>query len=154
MAGRAVMLKATVFGVIGGGIGHLLLAPGGDGTSLLVGLSGGCVGLLLLLTTLSPESRFMPLPISGRSLGLGIIVAELFLSVIQPQLGVPGFAQIGKWFGEWGMSGWYEIGHACHLGGGMAGWLYGRWLLRPRVTLKRLRAERLRREANDLKRGS
>jgi hypothetical protein len=22
------------------------------------------------------------------------------------------------------------MGHACHFGGGIAGWLYGRWLLR------------------------
>jgi membrane associated rhomboid family serine protease len=42
-AGRAAVTKAVIFGVIGGGIGHLVLAPGGGG-ALLVGLSGGCLG--------------------------------------------------------------------------------------------------------------
>ena len=57
MVGRGAMMKTMVFGVIGGGIGHLVLTPGGAAAPLLVGISGGCVALLLLLTTLSPQSR-------------------------------------------------------------------------------------------------
>jgi hypothetical protein len=41
------------------------------------------------------------------------------------------------------------MGHACHFGGGMAGWLFGRWLLRPRISLERLRRDRERREAKE-----
>jgi membrane associated rhomboid family serine protease len=152
MAGPEVLVKATLFGILGGGLGHLALAPGSSGSPLLVGLSGGCVGVLLLLTTLSPQSRMMPLPISGRSLGLGILIAELTLALINPALGIPGFSVVGNWLADHGMGGWFEIAHACHFGGGVAGWFYGRWLLRPRVSLRSLRRDRERREAKDASR--
>ncbi len=147
MTGHAVMVKATIFGVFGGGIGHLMLAPGGSSAPLLVGLSGGCVGLLLLLTTLSPRSRMMPIPISGKSLGLGILTTELFLALVDPNLKLPGFSAVGNWLAGHGMGSWFQLGHACHFGGGLAGWLLGKWLLRPRITLQRLRRDRERREA-------
>jgi membrane associated rhomboid family serine protease len=142
MAGRPGILKVSIVGVLGGGLCHLLL-----GSGLLVGFSGGCLALLLLLTTISPQSRMFPLLVSGRSLGLGILFAELFLALINPALGLPGFARIGGMLVDQGMGSWFQMGHACHLGGGLAGWAYGRWLLRPRVTLERLRRERARREA-------
>jgi membrane associated rhomboid family serine protease len=150
-AGRAAMTKAVIFGVIGGGIGHLVLAPGGGG-ALLVGLSGGCLGLLLLLTTLSPQSRMMPLPVSGKSLGLGILAAELILALIDPAAGLPGFSKLGEILAGHGLGGWFQIGHACHFGGGVAGWVLGRWLLRPRITLERLRRDRERQEARESRR--
>lgn len=142
VAGREAMVKATLAGVFGGAIGHLLL-----GSGLLVGLSGGCLALLLLLTTLSPQSRMFPLCVSGRSLGLGILLAEFLLTMINPALGVPGLSRIGERLAGLGLDSLFQMGHACHLGGGVAGWIYGRWILRPRVTLDRLRRERMRREA-------
>jgi membrane associated rhomboid family serine protease len=142
MAGRARMLRVVLAGVAGGATGHLLL-----GSGLLVGVSGGFLALLLLLTTLSPQSRMFPLPVSGRSLGLGILLAELILALINPALGLPGFSLIGRSLAGNGMASWFQIGHACHFGGGLAGWVYGRWMLRPRVTLERLRRDRARREA-------
>ena len=152
MTGRAVMVKATFFGVLGGGIGHLILAPSGSGAPLLVGLSGGCMALLLLLTTLSPQSRMMPIPISGKSLGLGILTTELLLALIDPGLGLPGISALGNWLASHGMGSGFQLGHACHFGGGLAGWLLGKWLLRPRITLKRLRRDRERREASESER--
>lgn len=149
MAGHAALFKAVVFGVLGGALAHLSLAPSGPGAPLLVGLSGGCMGLLLLLTTLSPQSRMMPLPVSGKSLGLGIMAAELILALADPSLAIPGFSVLGASLVEHGMGGWFRMGHACHVGGGVAGWLFGRWLLRPRITLDRLRRERERREARE-----
>jgi membrane associated rhomboid family serine protease len=142
IAGRAVMLCVVAAGILGGGAGHLLLGAG-----LLVGMSGGCMALLLLLTTLSPQSRMMPLPVSGRSLGLGILVAALLLALVNPQLGVPGFSEIGHTMERHGLESWFKMGHACHFGGALAGWIYGRWILRPRVTLESLRRDRVRREA-------
>ncbi len=153
MTGRGNLSKALLLGVLGGGIGHLWLAPGGADAPLLVGLSGGCLGLLLLLVTLSPQSRMMPLPLSGRSLGLGVLSAELFLTLLNPSLGLPGLAGLGRSLVAHGMGGLFEMGHACHFGGGVAGWLFGRWLLRPRVSLTSLRRARERREAMDVRRG-
>lgn len=141
VAGSAVMVKCMVAGILAGGLSHLLL-----GTGLLVGLSGGCFALLLMLTTLSPQSRMFPLPLSGRNLGVGILLAALLLALINPAAGVPGFAALGRMLTDHGMGSWFEIGHACHLGGGVAGWLHGRWILRPRVTLARLRSDRAKRE--------
>jgi membrane associated rhomboid family serine protease len=149
MAGRMVLVKVIIFGVLGGAVGHLVLAPGGKGAPLLIGFSGACIGLLLLLTTLSPQSRMVPLPISGKSLGLGILVTELILALADPALGVPGFAETGQWINRRGWGGWSQMGHACHFGGGVAGWLFGRWLLRPRISLERLRRDRERREAKE-----
>ncbi|MGL5018156.1 MAG: rhomboid family intramembrane serine protease [Luteolibacter sp.] len=147
MAGPVVLVKAAVLGIFGGGLAHLILAPGAPGAPLLVGLSGGCMGVLLLLTTLSPQSRMMPLPVSGKSIGLGILIAELALTLVNPALGIPGLSSVGDWLVRHGMGSWFGVAHACHLGGGVAGWLFGRWLLRPRVSLTHLRRDRDRREA-------
>lgn len=141
MTGHAVMTRCALFGILGGGICHLLL-----GSGLLVGLSGACFALLLLLTTLSPQSRMFPIPVSGRSLGAGLVLAALILALTNPDLGLPGFSAAGRTLADHGMESWFKMGHACHLGGGLAGWAYGRWILRPRVTLARLQRERELRE--------
>jgi membrane associated rhomboid family serine protease len=146
-AGRGVMLKTLVLGILGGGLAHLFLSPTGRGAPLLVGLSGGCVALLLMLTTLSPKLRMMPLPISGRSLGFGILSSELLFGLINPGAGVPLFSELGRMLISYGFGSWFVMGHACHFGGGLAGWAYGRWFLRNPLTQKRLHTERIRREA-------
>lgn len=139
--GRAGFFKVLAVGVLGGACGHLLLAPGAA-ASPLVGISGGCMALLLALTTLSPDSRMMPLPVSGRSLGRGVLLAGALLVLLDPGLGVPGFAALGRLLGVDG----FRVGHACHLGGAAAGWLHVRRLLRPAPSLAQLRADRQRRE--------
>jgi membrane associated rhomboid family serine protease len=142
MTGSGGVLRTLVAGVLGGGAAHLLL-----GSGLLVGLSGGCMALLLMLTTLSPQSRMMPVPVSARSLGLGVMIAEMILTLINPGLGLPGLSQIGNLLVKLGCGSWFDLGHACHVGGGIAGWLLARWVLRPRVSLDSLRRARARREA-------
>ncbi|MCF7674480.1 MAG: rhomboid family intramembrane serine protease [Akkermansiaceae bacterium] len=145
--GKAGLLKALGWGVLGGALGHLLLVvPGTDGISPLVGISGGCMALLLVITTLSPDSRMFPLPVSGRSLGLGVMFAELGFALLEPGLGLPGLSGIGGLLVRHGWGEWFQVGHACHFGGCLAGWLFARSVLRPRVTLATLRAERSRRE--------
>ena len=142
MAGAGVFWRTLVAGVLAGGVAHLLLGAG-----LLVGLSGGCMALLLVLTTLSPQSRMMPVPVSARSLGLGVMIAEVILTLVNPALGLPGFSKIGELLVKLGCGSWFDLGHACHVGGGFAGWMMGRWVLRPRVSLASLRRARERREA-------
>lgn len=145
--GSGKLLKVLVIGTFGGAIGHLVLAPGGGSAGLLVGSSAACFCLLILITTLSPESRMWPLPVSGRSLGLGLLGSSALLAMMDPALDLPGLSSVGKWSADQGLAAWWSIGHACHLGGGLAGWLFGRWMLRPRISLERLRRERARREA-------
>lgn len=147
--GRGYIVKTLLAGVIGGGIVHLLMdrhdAP-------LVGISGGCVGLLILLTTLSPDSRMWPIPVSAKSLGIGVMITELILAVLNLNLDLPGFIQVREIFERMHLiGGSYAVGHACHFGGGLAGYFMGRWLLRPRVSIASLRRDRERREARNIK---
>ncbi|NJM39233.1 MAG: rhomboid family intramembrane serine protease [Akkermansiaceae bacterium] len=152
ISGRGLFLKTIIGGLVGGALLHLVFAVSGEGATLLVGLSGGGMALLLLLTTLSPESRMMPLPVSGKNLGIGILAAELILMLANPALGISGFSNLGKILVQHGMGSLFQIGHACHFGGGLVGWIMGRWILRPRITKKRLRRERERQEAREIKR--
>lgn len=145
--GSRKLLNIFAFGVLGGAVGHLLLAAAGEDAGPLVGSSAACFALLTLITTLSPESRMWPLPVSGRHLGIVLMTGSALLALSDPSLGLPVVSKAGEWMQRRGLGSWFLIGHACHLGGGFAGWLYGRWLLRPRVTLERLRLERARREA-------
>lgn len=148
MVGIKSVVWATLLGVLGGGIFHLVMASGAVDAPRLVGISGGCMSLLLLQTTLSPQSRMMPVPVSARTLGMVILAGELLLALADPVKRVPGFSNIGEILTAHGFGSIFRIGHACHFGGGMVGWLLGRWILRPRLTLKRLRRERARREAS------
>ncbi len=147
MLGWRVFARVFVVGVLGGAAGHLAAASWSDDAAPLVGASGACMALLLLITTLSPESRMWPLPVSARNLGRGVLMAAAILVMIDPAHALPGFSLAGIWLSGHGMDSWFQIGHACHLGGGLAGWLYARWLLRPRWNLEKLRRERSRQEA-------
>ncbi len=104
---------------------------------------------LITLTTLSPESRMCPVPLSARNLGLGFMLGSAILAMMHPGLGIPGLALIGG-FVEARVGPLTSIGHACHLGGGVAGWLAGRWVLRPRVTLEQLQRQRAAREGRSM----
>lgn len=141
-AGPRVLSIALVAGMIAGGLFHLIFAQG-----ILVGASGGGVALLVLLAVLSPESRMAPLFLSAANLGKGILIGEALLMLSNPQACIPGFSSIGKWLVGNGLESWFEVGHACHFGGGAAGFLIGKWVLRPRVTKAGLKKARARREA-------
>jgi len=127
-----------IYSSIAGGLVFLVAS---DATQTLVGCSAICFGLLLLLTTLSPDSRFLPVFLSGRSLGAIIILANLFLTLINPALPTGALAKFGASLSE-SFESLFAVSHACHLGGALTGWLYGKYLLRPRVTLERLRKAR------------
>ncbi len=139
--GAAAVNRCILLGVFGGACFHLLV-----GSGLLIGLSGGCFALLVLLATISPQSRMFPLPLSGRSLAVGFMMASLLLALVHPKLQLPFFSEIGILLENRGLASWFDLGHACHFGGGLAGWFYGRWVLRPRITLESLRQQRMKRE--------
>lgn len=150
--GHQWCFKIIVFGTLAGGLIHLLtgllMLRTGYQESQLVGISGACLALLLTLTTLSPDSRMWPIPISGKNLGLGLIVAELLLWLMQPGLGLPVFSLMGEQIISWsgGDGTIFRISHACHLGGALAGWWLARRLLAPTPSLESLRQMRSERE--------
>ncbi len=141
MMGSRVMLGVTFSGIVAGGVVHLLLGHG-----LLVGISGGAMALLLCLASLSPDARVLPLGISARNLGRGVLIGELLLALADPALGMLGFSRVGGWLGDQGFASVFQLGHACHFGGGLAGIWWARKLRGPRFTLKQLRLDRERRE--------
>ena len=119
-----------VVGVLAGGLAFLLFPlPLPD--MVLVGASGGIFALLLWMTTTSPQSRMVLLPVSAKNLGLGILLASGILAV-----GLP-----------WLPAGKLPVSHACHFGGALAGWLIARRSMRSPVTLAELREARARRES-------
>lgn len=143
LGGRSA-LAALVWCVLGGALAHLLLASASAGP--LVGLSGGVMGLLLMLTTLSPQSKMLFLPLSARNLGLGVLIAEGALALCDPALNLPAAGKAGAWLRAVTWPGLFQIGHACHFGGALAGWLLARRILRPRVSLAELRTARRKNE--------
>lgn len=127
-----------LYAPIAGGLMFLLL----NGSSqTLVGSSPICFALLLFLTTLSPDSRFLPVFLSGRSLGVLVILANLILALLNPALPTGPLAELGSRL-SLSFENLFKVSHACHLGGSLTGWLYGTYLLRPRVSLARLRRAR------------
>lgn len=141
---RLIALAAALAG------GFLFLPFTHSGTAnaqTLVGSSAVCFAFLVLLTTLSPESRFLPLFVSGKSIGIGIILANLILALLNPDLPTGPLARLGAYLSGHTFPGLFRIGHACHLGGALVGYFAGKYFLRPRVTLKSLRRAREKRES-------
>ncbi|MBT8043356.1 MAG: rhomboid family intramembrane serine protease [Verrucomicrobiae bacterium] len=139
-----------VLGTVAGGLMHLLTGllflRTGYPESHLVGISGACLALLVTLTTLSPDSRMWPVPISGKNLGLGFIIASLLLWLMQPGLGLPLFSGMGELMVNWAGPELFQISHGCHLGGALAGWWLARRLLAPTPSLETLQKLRQKRE--------
>jgi len=142
----------TFLSVLAGGALFLLLTsyapiePGGPAPQTLVGSSAICFAFLVFLTTVSPESKFLPLFLSGKSIGIAIILANLSLALLNPDLPTGPLARFGKQLSENDFEDLFRVSHACHLGGSLVGFFYGKWLLRPRVTLESLRKAREKKE--------
>jgi membrane associated rhomboid family serine protease len=140
--GRNMLFLSLLCGTVGGGVLHLLLVPPGG---LLVGASGACMAMLPLFTTVSPQSRVFFLPVSAGNLGLGVLISSLLLSLLNPLLGLPFLARMGAMAQSF-YPDLFQIGHACHFGGSVAGILLARWLMRRRVILADLQRARMNRE--------
>ncbi|MFT4175095.1 MAG: rhomboid family intramembrane serine protease [Luteolibacter sp.] len=124
MTGAWWMVATALAGIVAGGIFHLLLGVTQD--ALLVGFSGGCMALLLLLCTILPDSRVLFPGLSAGNLGRGILWAELILMLIDPAKNWPVLGEIGRRIEPWG-GAVFQMGHACHFGGALTGWAIGKW---------------------------
>ncbi len=140
-AGGKFLTLVIVAGWIFGGGFHLAFHDG-----ILAGASGSGFALMVALGVISPESRIAPLGVSAANLGKGILLAEGLLMLADPGSGVPGFSEIGRWVEGTKAAAIFNLAHACHFGGALSGWIAGRWLLRPRVSLETLRQQRAKRD--------
>lgn len=143
--GSKWLFISLLSGVLLGGLCHLLL---GDAKTILIGLSGGGLSLLVVLSTLSPQSKMMPLPISAKNLVRGIILSAAIATFISPTLKLPVLSEIGSYLVAQGYGAFFHISHSCHLGGCVSGWLIGQWLLRPPVSLAKLQKDRINRRSS------
>ncbi|MGB1873383.1 MAG: rhomboid family intramembrane serine protease [Akkermansiaceae bacterium] len=136
--GQQSCAAIMILGVLVGGLMHLItemfLVLGGHDTSHLIGISGACFALLFTMLTLSPTTRLRFVPVSGKNLGLGIVLGEAILWLINPSLGVPGFSAIGGLVSACGGAALFGISHACHLGGAFVGWWFARRIMAPVAT--------------------
>jgi membrane associated rhomboid family serine protease len=112
----------------------------------LVGASGGVMGMLLAQTVIYPDSKMLLLPISGRNMGKGLLVASLLLFLMTPGLGIPLFCDFGQWMAEGFGRELFEIGHLYHFVGGLLGMTSVGLLLPRLVTLEDLKFQRTQRE--------
>jgi len=134
MLGQRKSLEIITAGVLVGGLLHLLsglLLVTGYRESYLVGISGACFALLLAMATLSPHTRLRFIPVSGKNLGLGLVIGEALLWLMHPDFGLPVLSLLGEQMVAWGGAELFEISHACHLGGALAGWCLARRVLTP-----------------------
>ena len=157
LGGRWFIMVFAI-GVLVGGVFHLLLHPGSIpapqepggivASGPLVGASGGAVALLVALTALAPDARVWPFPVRGKNFALGVMLAALLLYLFTPTLGIPGFAEVGRIAVGTGLGDLFQMAHACHFGGGLAGFLVMRRFLKKPVTLAQLQKERAKKEGN------
>ena len=87
-----------------------------------------------------------PLPIRARNLRNGFLLASVLFLLMIPPLEIPVFSRMGQLIIQWGGQHLFNIGHAYHLGGALAGMLAMRKYLRKPITLAQLRRERAERE--------
>ncbi|MEO1856252.1 MAG: rhomboid family intramembrane serine protease [Rubritalea sp.] len=126
---KAISILAV--GVTTGGglqLGLSYLTENGH-SSLLVGVSGGIMALLLGLTTMDPCRVLRPLRIRARHLGLGFLMSEAIFTLIDPSLGIPVLTGVGHHVASAMGEPIFLVAHACHLGGGIAGLILGKIIL-------------------------
>ena len=108
MLGQRKSLEIITAGVIVGGLLHLLsgeLLVTGYRESYLVGISGACFALLLAMATLSPHTRLRSIPVSGKNLGLGLVIGEALLWLMHPDLACLCYhCLVSKWWLGVGLS--------------------------------------------------
>lgn len=143
--GEREVWRTGASSLLAGGALHLLF----QGEYPLVGASGIGIGLFVAVATISPESRMFPLPLRARNLRNGVILASLISLLLLPSLGVPILSGAGEALVTWGFGSLFLIGHACHLGGALAGIIAMRKYLKKPVSLAQLRKERAAREEHD-----
>jgi len=117
-AGIAQVLSQAIFPTLQGGI--------------LVGASGGIMGMLLGFFAISPDSRMLFLPVSARNIAKGFLISSAFFSLINPALGLPLMSTVGIWLGGLLGEEVFLWAHLAHFVGGLLGWTCIGWFF-PRL---------------------
>lgn len=139
---KKVALCLLLGSVVGGLFFVALDLMNGQG-AFLVGASGSAFALFILMACLSPTAKMFPIPVRAKNMAVGILAASLFLCLVHPGLNLPLFRDIGAWMYQQQMGSIFQVAHACHLGGGLAGlWLSSR-IMGKMITLDDLKRSRI-----------
>lgn len=141
LGGRA-MLGIFVAGSVLAAVVHLALPPLWLPEPPLVGASGGATAILVAFATLSPDSRLWPLPLRASNVGIGVMLAAFLLAALQAVFAWGWQQELRHAMAAHSVGDLLRIGHGYHFGGGLAGWLAARWVLRRPPTLTSLRRGR------------
>lgn len=139
--GTRKLVEIFFCSAIMGGIFHGLLVPG---DALLVGSSAAAMGFLLFYCTIDPYAKVIPLQLHAGKLGIGVFVSSLLLAIIHPDLAIPVLSDTGNALARIAGNQVFSVGHACHLGGCVAGFTLAKWHLRLRHSKESLQRERAR----------
>jgi len=146
MIGAGQTLMIGLAGILVGGLLHLGVMAALDSSVILVGASGALFAFLFALLGLSPGSKMWPLPLSGKSLRVGLLVVLIVMILVDPLHRLPGFQQFGDWLVQQSGSGAFSGSSLCHLGGAVVGMIVSRRILRPRISLDEIKKNRIRGE--------
>ena len=143
--GEREVWRVVGWSTLAGGLLHLLF----QGNLPLIGSSASGMALFIALTTISPESKMFPLPVRARNLRNGVILGTVILLLMIPSLKIPVFGEMGAILVRLSGESLFRIGHACHLGGAIAGMLAMRKYFSKPITLAELKRERAARENDE-----
>lgn len=134
--GSSKSLQILCWGILSSAVFHVILDPFLRPDAIpLIGISGGVLSLFAVLCTIAPDTVFWPLFVSGRNLFYAILITTIFFIVTAPTLHIPILSQIGVVIEKSALSPIFQVGHACHLGGLLMGWLIAKRMIRvPRMS--------------------
>jgi membrane associated rhomboid family serine protease len=111
--------------------------------AILVGSSGAAFALFILMACLSPKEKLILIPVRAKNMAVGVIAASLLLSLAHPGIDLPLFKSIAQSLEQMQMTAVFQVAHACHLGGGLAGlWISSR-VMGKMISLDDLRKSRI-----------
>jgi len=143
IVGQKRVLMCILLGCVLGGVFFVGFDLWSGRGALLVGASGSAFALLLLMARLSPNTRFFPLPLRARNLANGMLVASLILALCQPGIDLPLLRSVSEWMRSLEMESVFMVAHACHLGGGLAGFWMAMRVFGRMISLDDLRRARI-----------
>jgi membrane associated rhomboid family serine protease len=139
--GTRKLVKIFFFSALLGGLFHALLVPG---DAPLVGPSAAAMGFLLCFCTIDPYAKVIPLQLHAGKLGMGVFLSSFIFTIIHPDLGIPILSALGNALVKLAGASIFSVGHACHLGGCVAGFALAKWYLRLRYSKESLQRQRVR----------
>ena len=143
MLSQKKVALCLLLGSVVGGLFFVIFDLWNGQAALLVGASGSAFALFILMACLSPNAKMIPIPVQAKNMAIGILAASFILCLANPGLNLPVFRSITEWLEHAHMSSVFQVAHACHLGGGLAGLWLSSQIMGKMVSLEDLKRSRI-----------